>query len=55
MATTHSSSPFHSLQICARSTPAPAQTTNLIEQQLPLSAESPQLLAAIKAKKAVRP
>jgi hypothetical protein len=48
MATTQSSSPFHSPQIRAKSTPAPAQTTTLVEQQLRLSVESPQLLAAIE-------
>jgi hypothetical protein len=48
MATTHSSSPLHSPQIRAKSTPASAQTTSLVEQQLRLSVESPQLLAAIE-------
>ena len=48
MATTHSSSPSHSPQIRAKSTPAPTQTTTLVEQQLRLSVESPQLLAAIE-------
>ncbi len=48
MATTKSSSPFHSSQIDAKTTPAPAQTTTLVEQQLRLSVESPQLLAAIE-------
>jgi len=48
MATTQSSSPSHSPQIRAKSTPAPAQTTTLVEQQLRLSVESPQLLAAIE-------
>lgn len=48
MVTNHSSSPFHSTQIRAKSTPAPAQTTSLVEQQLRLSVESPQLLAAIE-------
>ena len=48
MATTQSSSPSHSPQIRAKSTPAPAQTTSLVEQQLRLSVESPQLLAAIE-------
>jgi hypothetical protein len=48
MATTQSSSPSHSPQIRAKSTPAPAQTTSLVEQQLRLSVEAPQLLAAIE-------
>jgi hypothetical protein len=48
MATIQSSSPSHSPQIRAKSTPAPAQTTSLVEQQLRLSVESPQLLAAIE-------
>ena len=48
MATTQSSSPFHSPQIRAKNTPAPTQTTSLVEQQLRLSVESPQLLAAIE-------
>jgi hypothetical protein len=47
MATTQSSSPSHSHQFGARTTAAPAQTTSLVEQQLRLSVESPQLLAAI--------
>src|ERR1700753_2849214 len=48
MATTQSSSPFHSPQITARKKPAPANGTSLVEQQLRLSVESPQLLAAIE-------
>jgi hypothetical protein len=48
MATPQSNSPSHSPQISAKSTPAPTQTTNLVEQQLRLSVESPQLLAAIE-------
>jgi hypothetical protein len=48
MATTQSSSPSHSPQIRAKSTPAPTQTTTLVEQQLRLSVEAPQLLAAIE-------
>ena len=48
MATTQSSSPSDSPQIRVKSTPAPAQATSLVEQQLRLSVESPQLLAAIE-------
>jgi hypothetical protein len=48
MATTQSSSRSHSPQIRAKSTPALRQTTTLVEQQLRLSVESPQLLAAIE-------
>jgi hypothetical protein len=48
MATTQSSSPSDSTQFFKKSVPAPAQTTNLVEQQLRLSVESPQLLAAIE-------
>jgi hypothetical protein len=48
MATTQSSSPFRSPQITARKKAAPANSTNLVEQQLRLSVESPQLLAAIE-------
>ena len=48
MANTQSSSPSNPIQIRAKSTPAPAQTTSLVEQQLRLSVESPQLLAAIE-------
>ena len=48
MATTQSSSPSNPIQIRAQSTPAPAQTTTLVEQQLRLSVEAPQLLAAIE-------
>jgi hypothetical protein len=47
MATNQSSSPHHSPQFSVRMKPAPAQTTSLVEQQLRLSVESPQLLAAI--------
>jgi hypothetical protein len=47
MAITQSNSPSHSPQTRAKSTPTPAQTTTLVEQQLRLSVESPQLLAAI--------
>ncbi len=47
MVNTHSSSPSHSHQFGAQGKPAPAQTTSLVEQQLRLSVESPQLLAAI--------
>jgi hypothetical protein len=48
MATTQSSSPFDSTQFFVKPQPAPAQTTSLVEQQLRLSVESPQLLAAIE-------
>jgi hypothetical protein len=48
MATNQSSSPFHSPQIRAKNTPAPASTSALVEQQLRLSVDSPQLLAAIE-------
>ncbi len=48
MATTKSSSPSHSTQFFTKPLPAPPQTTSLIEQQLRLSVESPQLLAAIE-------
>jgi hypothetical protein len=48
MATTQSSSPFNSPQISVRKKPAPANSTSLVEQQLRLSVESPQLLAAIE-------
>jgi hypothetical protein len=48
MATTQSSSPSDSTQFSARIKPASAQTTSLVEQQLRLSVESPQLLAAIE-------
>jgi hypothetical protein len=47
VATNQSSSPFHSPQIRAK-TPAPPQTTSFVEQQLRLTAEGPQLLAAIE-------
>jgi hypothetical protein len=46
--TTHSSSPSDSTQFFIRPVPAPAQTTSLVEQQLRLSVEAPQLLAAIE-------
>jgi hypothetical protein len=45
---THSSSPSDSTQFFTKPLPAPAQTTSLVEQQLRLSVESPQLLAAIE-------
>jgi hypothetical protein len=48
VANTQSSSPSDPIQIRAKRTPAPAQTTSLVEQQLRLSVESPQLLAAIE-------
>jgi hypothetical protein len=48
MATIQSSSPSDSPQIRAKTTPASAPTTTLVEQQLRLSVESPQLLAAIE-------
>jgi hypothetical protein len=48
MATTQSSSPSDSTQFFTKPLPAPAQTTSLVEQQLRLSVESPQLLAAIE-------
>src|SRR6202167_3518457 len=48
MATTQSSSPSNSTQFFIKTHPAPPQTTSLVEQQLRLSAESPQLLAAIE-------
>ena len=48
MATTQSSSPSHSHQFGVQSKLAPAPTTSLVEQQLRLSVESPQLLAAIE-------
>ena len=48
MATTQSSSPSDSTQFVSRPVPAPAQTTSLVEQQLRLSVEAPQLLAAIE-------
>ena len=47
MATTQSSSPSDSTQFFTKPLPASAQTTSLVEQQLRLSVESPQLLAAI--------
>jgi hypothetical protein len=48
MASTNSSSPSKSTQFFTKPLPAPPQTTSLIEQQLRLSVESPQLLAAIE-------
>lgn len=48
MATTQSTSPSDSPQFFKKSVPAPAQTNKLVEQQLRLSVESPQLLAAIE-------
>src|SRR3984885_15523015 len=48
MATTQSSSPSDSTQFFIKRLPAPPQTTSLIEQQLRLSVEAPQLLAAIE-------
>ena len=48
MAATKRRSPFHSSRIDAKTTPAPAQTAALVEQQLRLSVESPRLLAAIE-------
>jgi hypothetical protein len=48
MATTQSSSPSDSTQFFTKRLPAPAQTTSLVEQQLRLSVEAPQLLAAIE-------
>ena len=47
MASTNSSRPSDSTQFFTTTLPAPAQTTSLVEQQLRLSVESPQLLAAI--------
>jgi hypothetical protein len=46
--TNHSSSPSDPIQIRVKNAPAPTQTTSLVEQQLRLSVESPQLLAAIE-------
>jgi hypothetical protein len=48
MAIPKSSSPSNSSQFFTQSVPAPAQTISLVEQQLRLSVESPQLLAAIE-------
>ena len=48
MATTQSSSPSDSTQFFIKPPPAPPQTTSLVEQQLRLSVEAPQLLAAIE-------
>jgi hypothetical protein len=48
MANTKSSSPSGSTQFFIRPVPASAETTSLVEQQLRLSVEAPQLLAAIE-------
>jgi hypothetical protein len=48
MATTQSSSPSDSAQFFIKRVPALPQTTSLVEQQLRLSVDSPQLLAAIE-------
>src|SRR6202167_3035120 len=48
MATNQSSSPSDSTQFFIKPHPAPPQTSSLVEQQLRLSVESPQLLAAIE-------
>src|SRR5271168_1017359 len=48
MATTQSSTTPNSPQFSVHPKPAPTQTTSLVEQQLRLSVESPQLLAAIE-------
>src|ERR1700691_3367889 len=48
MATNQSSSPSDSTQFFIKPLPAPTQTTSLVEQQLRLSVEAPQLLAAIE-------
>jgi hypothetical protein len=48
VANTQSSSPSDPIQIRVKNAPAPTQTTSLVEQQLRLSVESPQLLAAIE-------
>jgi hypothetical protein len=48
MATTQSSSPSDSTQFFIKRLSAPPQTTSLVEQQLRLSVEAPQLLAAIE-------
>ena len=48
MATTQSSSPSDSTQFFTKPLPASAQTNSLVEQQLRLSVESPQLFAAIE-------
>jgi hypothetical protein len=45
---THSNSPSDSIQFFKKSVLAPAQINNLVEQQLRLSVEAPQLLAAIE-------
>jgi hypothetical protein len=49
MTTNQSSSPSDSTQFFSRPVRAPAHSTSLVEQQLRLSLESPQLLAAIEA------
>src|ERR1700733_9500830 len=48
MANIQSSSPSDSTQFFIKPHPAAPQTTSLVEQQLRLSVESPQLLAAIE-------
>jgi hypothetical protein len=48
MANTQSNSPSNSTQFFTKPLPTPAQTTSLVEQQLRLSVDSPQLLAAIE-------
>jgi len=48
MATNQSSSPSDSTQFFIKPLPSPAQTTSLVEEQLRLSVESHQLLAAIE-------
>jgi hypothetical protein len=48
MANTQSSSPSDSTQFFIKPLTVPPQTTSLVEQQLRLSVEAPQLLAAIE-------
>ena len=48
MANTQSNSASDSTQFFLKRVPAPAQTTSLVEQQLRLSVEAPQLLAAVE-------
>ena len=48
MANTQNSSQASSAQFSFRPKPGPGSTTSLVEQQLRLSVESPQLLAAIE-------
>lgn len=48
MANTQSNSPSDSTQFFIKPHPTPPQTTSLVEQQLRLSVEAPQLLAAIE-------